>query len=67
VSTRTPQQTFPAILRRSPSEQSLRRTDGPASDTLCQVFLVCMPIFAQAMQSLTEGSPAGLLGQAPWV
>jgi len=66
LTARISRQTFPAILKRSVFEASLRRTDGPAPDSLCGVFLVSMPIFAQAMESLAKGS-LDLFREGPWV
>jgi hypothetical protein len=66
VTTRISQQTFPAILKRSVFEPSLRWTDGPALDALCRVFSVSMPIFVHAMESLAKGS-LDLFREGPWV
>ena len=54
-----PQQAYPAIIRGRDLEIAAAQAHGAALDVLCKVFSACMPIFAQAMQSLTKGSPLG--------
>ncbi len=59
---RIPSQRFPTAPQRRTLGQI---TNVQVFDALHRVLSVCMPLFAQAMDSLTKGSSVGLFREGP--
>ena len=64
MTTRIRSQRHPATAQRRTLEPEI---DVQALGAMQRVLSVCMPLFAQAMESLRKGSPVDLFSEAPWL